>query len=70
MLVLWTKGPEAKNQKLEEKESNKHQFSSTSLASKSVDAFIFIAFLKTFSLNCSQEIAEGRNQKGGKEREK
>ena len=64
MLYLWTKGSEAKSHKFEKKESNehKHHFSITLLASKSIGAFIFIAFLKTLSLNCSQEIAEERSQ--------
>ena len=69
MLFLWTKGSEAKShhfekkKKMRERESNehKHHFSITLLASKSIGAFIFITFLTTLSLNCSQEIAEERS---------
>lgn len=75
MLFLWTKGSEVKSHKFEKKESNehKHHFSITLLASKSTGAFILTAFLKTLSLNCSQEIAEERSQgrrERGKKRER
>lgn len=47
----------------------KYWLSITLVASKSIDAFIFITFLKILHLNCSWDIAEGRSQ-GRREEER